>query len=58
LVVDGRLVLYAHFEELESRKAKMREDVDEDEDGWGWGWHGARDGKDEVCEPEAVTNVY
>jgi hypothetical protein len=51
-------VLYAHFEELESRNAKMRVDVDEDEDGWGWGWHGARDGKDEVCEPEAVTNVY
>jgi hypothetical protein len=42
-------VLYAHFEELESEKAKMREEISEDEDGWAWGWYGAREMKDEVC---------
>jgi hypothetical protein len=46
-------VLYAHFEELESEKAKMREEISEDEDGWAWGWYGAREVKEEVCGPGA-----
>jgi hypothetical protein len=57
LLVDERLVLYAHFEELESKKAKMREDISEDEEGWGWDWHGPRDEKDEVCGPDSLTNI-
>jgi hypothetical protein len=57
LLVHERLVLYAHFEELESKKAKMREDISEDEEGWGWGWHGPRDEKDEVCGPGSSTSI-
>jgi anti-sigma regulatory factor (Ser/Thr protein kinase) len=51
------LVLFAHFEELESRRAQMREEISEDEDGWGWGWHGAREVKDEVRGLRALMEI-
>jgi hypothetical protein len=44
-VVDGRIVLFAHFEEVETR---TREPEAEKGESWRWGWHGSEGPEDKV----------
>jgi hypothetical protein len=47
-LVDNRLVLFAHFEEVETRKRKREAGIEEKDSGWRWGWCGSEGSEDKV----------
>jgi hypothetical protein len=47
-LVNNRLVLFAHFEGVETRKRKRQADVEEKDNAWRWDWCGSEGPEDKV----------
>ncbi|KAH3911654.1 hypothetical protein HBH56_126870 [Parastagonospora nodorum] len=47
-VVDGRIVLFAHFEEVETRTRKLDTEEAKNGESWKWGWQGSTGHEDAV----------